>query len=364
MKKMININIVCSYASIYGGNFIPSILFLANSIKEKGNEIIFTFPNGAKNRKWAEYIQNQGYKICYISFGRGFSKHIKTVNRENGVDVMYAHFLSGLKIKLLYPFSKKIRLLIHIHSDFSAGKNNGPIAKIKRFIEYKLLRKDAIYFYVSREMSEKHKAFNKSIYLPNALCVERIPCEKFDVISFKNQFKITDKDTIFLHFGWSPYVKGTDIAVKAFLNSKYKISKSKLIIVHGREGGYDDCLKYLKEQNLNDIDPNQIVFIPPVEDVFSLYDLADVFISSSRSEGFSYSILESLYFNLKVLSSDIPGVQWAKKYNVEFFNNIEGLIRAINNSLSFKKKICFNNRLADNFNINEWCSTILRYMDV
>ena len=362
MNKMINI--VCSYESLYGGNFIPSILYLANSIKEKGNEIIFTFPNGAKNRKWAEYIQNQGYKTCYISFGSSFSKHIKTINREHGVNVLYTHFLSGLKVKLLYPFSKKIKLLIHVHSDFSAGKNKGIIATIKRFIEYKILRKDAIYFYVSREMSMKHNAFNKSIYLPNALCVERIPCEKFDVTSFKNQYNISDNDTIFLHFGWSPYVKGTDITIKAFLDSKYNSGGSKLIVVYGRNNGYERCLKFLQEHDIKLNCLEQIIFIPPVEDIFSLYNLADVFISSSRSEGFSYSILESLYFNLKVLSSDIPGVQWSKKYNVHFFRNTENLTEEINTLFSFKKEAFVNDNIVDDFNINKWCSVILAYINV
>ncbi len=357
MKK--TINIVCSYASIYGGNFIPSLLYLSNKIRENGNIVIFTFPNDAKDREWVKHIQSQGYNVFFIDFNNAFSKKIKSINKNNRVNVLYSHFLSGLKIKILYPFSKKIKLLIHVHSDFSAGKKNGLITKIKRLIEYKILRRDATYFYVSGEMSLRHGNRKKHIYLPNALCLDRIPCKQINIKEFKEAHHIGNNDTVYLHFGWSPYVKGTDIAVKSFVNSNYNDTNSKLIVVHGRDDGYNKCLSYLESKGINLKELNgKIIFIPPTEDIFSLYEIADIFISSSRSEGFSYSILESLYFNLKVYSSDIPGVRWSRKYDVQFFKNADELTQMINDSVDFKKENIVNKKIVDEFDINMWCSSI------
>lgn len=362
---MKTINIVCHYASIYGGNFIPSILYFANENSSK-YKIMFTLPIQAKDRNWARYIEKRGYKTVYIDFSnKTFKKQIKSINKNNNVDVMYTHFLSGLRVKLLYPFSKKVRLLIHIHSDFTGGAKASLSTKFKLFIEHKILRKDAQYIFVSN--AERKKYSNKKyIYLPNALCLERIPCPKLNYDKFCKDHNILKTSTLFLTFGWSPFIKGIDLTVKSFLRCARE--NDRLIVVHGKDDGYKKCIDFLAKRidNNNFLKDNKIIFIRPEEDVFSLYHLCDVFISSSRSEGFSYSILEALYFNLKVLSSNIPGVQWSKKYrNVSFFdvNNDQELDHLIEESSGYKKNNTVNNVLWNDYDIKKWSSALSEQFD-
>ena len=360
------INIVCDYASIYGGNFIPSILRFANLIKDS-YFVFFTFPLEAKERNWAQYIINSGFSVQYIEFHKKtFRRELKKLNRLKSVNVVYTHFLSSLRIKLMYPFSFKTKLLFHIHTDVSCGTKAGLFAKAKNFIEHRILRTDAVYFFVSKDLKNAYKVGKNHYYLPNALCLERVPCNCIDAETLKSNYHINKENTVYLTFAWNPFVKGTDIIVKAFLDDKNQ--NNKLIIVYKRDGGYEKCVSYLKETLKSDsfLQDNRIIFAPPIEDVFNYYKISDVFISASRSEGFSYSILESLYFGLKVISSDIKGTEWAKSYDsvISFESeNSAKLNSIINNLKSFKKHNNVQEKMIHDFDIDCWCAAIKEKAD-
>lgn len=363
------INIVCHYASIYGGNFIPSILRVASFLEKKNYTVIFTFPNEAVGRDWIKYLKELQFRLCFADFSKkAFSKEIKSINKRNKVDILYSHFISGLRIKLIYPICKKIKLLIHIHSDFSAGKSSNFFDKIKSFIEHHLLRRDARYIFVSKTMASKFEGRGGYIYVQNALSLDRIPCNKIDLNKLKSDTHINDDDTVFLVFAWSPFVKGIDIAVRGFLDGAKKSDNAKLIIVYGKNDGYKNCVSYLTKILRSDsfLNDKRIIFLPPSEDVFSYYQLSDVFISSSRSEGFSYSILEALYCNLRVLSSNIAGTKWAEKYeNVSSFdvdNNGE-LSALITNNIGYKKINYCNEMILHDFDIDLWCNSIIEQIE-
>ena len=209
------INIVCHYASLYGGNFIPSLIALANKLIIN-YRVIFTFPLEAKGRNWSEFMKQNGLTVLFIDFSKGFRKQIKRINKINNVSVVYTHFISGLRTKSLYPFSKRIKLLIHIHSDFSGGSKQSGFSKIKSFIEHRVLRKDAKYIFVSEAMYNKFSLKDNYFYIQNALALERIPSKENSSIELAKS-KISNKDTVFLTFAWSPYVKGIEVLTDEIL---------------------------------------------------------------------------------------------------------------------------------------------------
>ena len=95
------------------------------------------------------------------------------------------------------------------------------------------------------------------------------------------------------------YVKGIDIALKAFLSSKAS-DNTKLVCVGN--GSIDDSLldeiKYHKNFS-------RILFKGFCSEVFSLMRQAKFLISSSRYEGFSMVMLESLACNTPVLTTNV-----------------------------------------------------------
>lgn len=358
-----NINIVCFYASEYAGNFIPSLLHFAGSC-DKNINIIFTFPKEAENRYWIKFLEQRKYKVFFLSSfkGKTFKKELKKINKENNINVLYSHFVSGLKIKAVYPFNKKMKLIIHVHSDFSGSKKVSFKRRIRRFFELSILRKDADYIFVGDSLSFKHGEHFHSV--TNALCLDRIVNQKLDIELFKKENDIKDSHTVFLMFAWSPYIKGVDVAVKAFLNlSEEEKEKVRFVIVHGRGDGYLKCIDYLSEKlgNKDFLNEKHIKYVKPVEDMFALYSISDVFISASRSEGFSYAILESLYLGLNSIISNIKGSIWAASYPLvdvfESENSME-LYKLIKNKIGSKSGKHLNEKIAIDYNINKWCESI------
>lgn len=352
---MKTINIVCNYASLYGGNFIPSLLAFARHISPD-NKVIFSFPVGAEERTWAKYIESEGFQVFY--FNKKIVKDIKRINKANSVNVVYTHFVSTPIAKLFSPFSKKTKLVIHIHSDFRGGNSKLSFtSKLKKLVFEKMIRKDANYIYVSETLKNEDRLKN-SFYVRNALCLERIPSSD-DFTRFE---KISDSNSVtFLMYGWSPFVKGVDIVVKAFANlDDYYKKACKLLIIHDNNKE-KDCADYIKEKTGIDVkECENIHLLNPVENVLKLYDFADVFISASRSEGFSYSILEALHSGLDVIMSDIEGTKWAKEYGAVQFklNDTSDLIEVLKREIDSKHKKVKNEEIEDAFSIEKWVKSI------
>ena len=354
------INIICNYSSLYAGNFIPSILKLCEKLDFE--VIVFSFPVEAENRNWVEYIKSKGYKVFFYR-KKFFNKDIKLINSRNSINVIYTHFISGLKIKMVVPFNRRIKLFIHVHSDFSGNKKISLKRRIITMFERMFIRTDAIYIFVSKPLCLKSK-FKHRFFVQNALCLDRIVARELNIDDFLKRNNIHKQDTIFLLFGWSPYVKGVDLAVKSFMSVPDDLqNKAKLIIVHGKDDGKRECINYLVDR-LHDksfLNNQNIIFIPPEEDVFSLYNISDIYIMASRSEGFSYSTLESLFFNLLCIVNDIEGVAWAKQFkSCLFFKrdsviDLANLIKKCIGTKSLHKK---KNDIAKKYDIEEWANKI------
>ena len=154
----------------------------------------------------------------------------------------------------------------------------------------------------------------RSITIMNGISTKRLD-KKYDIK------KIRNKPVAFSIIGnWNR--KGGDILFKAF----EKINSSEIKV-------------YLSSIASNDFILKQFGYIPQwfisldiTDDIAKYYSMADIFITSSRKETFSYALAEAIYCKLPCISSDIDGVQWAKEIpSVSFFEstNINGLVDKI-----------------------------------
>ena len=353
---MKTINIIANYSSLYAGNFIPSLLALAKDLQKK-HKVFFSFPNQAKERFWCHKLESEGFDVCF--YGSHIIRDLKKINKAKKADILYTHFLSTPIVKLLCPVSHKRKLVIHVHSDFSGGNNKWSFSKsLKSLVFGRCLRRDTKYIYVSEEL-KKQESFKHSYYVRNALCTERILSAPFNKDDFLKENRYDTDKVHFLMFGWSPFVKGVDTTINAFNNLPVEVKdKVQLTLVHNYNKK-EDIQKYIKE-NCGSISFN-LLLCNPIEDIFSLYKMNDVFISSSRSEGFSYSILEALYNGLDVIVSNIPGTSWSKNYGAIPFNNEDELTKIIRNLLTkshLNKKI--NPQFVDDFSINKWVEQVAK----
>ena len=60
-----NVLIVAEYAAPKSGNFIASLLDLADQIKNEGNQTTFLFPAVSQDRAWVTWILENGYQVLF-----------------------------------------------------------------------------------------------------------------------------------------------------------------------------------------------------------------------------------------------------------------------------------------------------------
>lgn len=303
--------IAAKYSSVYGGNFIPSVESFAKYCKAKGDEIGFAFPAEAKKRQWCINLGKK-YPVYFIENHKNITeaKKMNQYIKSQQYDCLYVHFSLGLvfPLSLMNP---SLAIVRHTHTDM--GEVPTLKSKIRMWLKRSIFYSRMSHIYVSKRLQaiEKMESKKNSCFLPNALAVSRFSMDKFPEYrtEMRHELHISDDDKVILMFGWHIKVKGVDIALQAFEKVIQREPKSRLLIVLGENMSSDFAMKYVTPETLE-----HVCFLPPTQDIERYHATADIFLSSSRSEGFSYSIMEALYFGRYVVTSNLEAVQWSLKY--------------------------------------------------
>lgn len=350
--------IVISYSSVYGGNFIPSISKFATYCISKGDTVGFAFPEAARQREWC---QNLSCVFDLYFWGNSsvlnetifLNKYIK----RNKYDTVYSHFSPGL-ILPLSVINNKIVIIRHVHTDMGGAQTKRIIfqTKIKRVLFYRRMAN----IYVSERLKRIDGSDSRNcFFIPNALDVNRFAFASSGSSRglVRGEHAINDSTTVILTFGWNIYVKGVDISLQAFEKVLNTYPDTVLMIVLGENQTEEFAKKYVNSETLK-----HIIFLPPVQDVGRYHAASDIFLSSSRSEGFSYSILEALYLGKAVVSSNLSAVMWASQYNtVSYFQSedvdscVQVLNKMIRNLNELKKEQqAISEKVADTYSLDKW----------
>lgn len=292
------------YAAPYKGNFICSIEALKKQINLKGGRLIYLFPIKAKMLDWVKELQDEEENIYFID-NSFFSKKIlfrnlnilyKIVKKER-VSIIHTHFIAYnftlfvLKKLLLW----RIKIIGHFHSQFLYPRNI--YTSIKVFINNVTF--DLIIGVSDSVAAGLCKAGinpDKVTYFQNAIDFNRLDTFK------KIQLKNADTKNVILMFGWPFYIKGVDIALEAI--KQLNIENNDILLAISLAGDYEMFEREIG--NHYSLRPPWIKILKPCDDIATYYNAADIFLSASREEGFSYALVEAAYCNPLLISSDIP----------------------------------------------------------
>jgi len=100
--------------------------------------------------------------------------------------------------------------------------------------------------------------------------------------------------------------KGIESIIKCVKNVIDQFDDAIIIMIgNGEYKSYAE--QFCKEQGIED----HVVFLSglPDEVLFNYYKLAEIYILPSLSEGLPTTILEAMYFETPVISTDIPGIR-------------------------------------------------------
>ena len=120
--------------------------------------------------------------------------------------------------------------------------------------------------------------------------------------------------------------KGVLDAIKLF--KLLNIPEKKLIFA----GGFDSSA-FSKKVNKNIFNYPGIIFLNHQKEVNHIYEIADIFILPSRTEGMPTSLMEAIKFNVPTVSYKIPGVRDVIK------NNLNGMMVKPGDIISASNKI-------------------------
>ncbi len=222
---------------------------------------------------------------------------------------------------------------------------------------YNLYAKNTYAIAVSNEVREFVVKYgypnNRITTIVNGIDLSRITANK---ITPNNALK-----TFFALTGRSINVKGIDIVLSASDIVRQKGLEFNLMLTESPE-----VCEYLKNKYVKI--PSWIILKKPTDNISSLFDLADCFISASRFETFSYAIAEATYYGIPVISSDIDGVAWTTDIPSISKFKTEDSIDLANQMESFIKKpfaedkiISSQKIISDKYSVDNWTENIYQF---
>lgn len=320
---------VCAYGAAYGGNFIASLEHLESALAQKNIRTIYAFVGRAGEQPWCKEIEKRT-RVYYLpeAKARILPKTyciFHQIYKENDISIVHSHF-ELYDIPATVTAKPGTKIFWHLHDPIHIGSQRRSRQILTR-LQYGIVGKKAALISVA---DEYRKAIidlgfrpGQSTTVVNGLDLERIQ----SVINGRE----TEYD--FLTFGWDFHRKGDDLildACKLLERDGYRFR----LLLNGNKHTWPKLDEYLKGP-----DPQWLIRGNPVADVNSLFAASQVFIQASRRETFSYAVCEAAYAGLPVISTDIPGLEWAHDLPAVDFvpsENVNALYEAMKRYLDGK----------------------------
>ena len=200
---------------------------------------------------------------------------------------------------------------------------------------------------------------DKCIVVYNGIDINKNTHE-YDEYDIRSELKIPIDKKVILAYGYNPIIKGIDILLDAFKDQK----EDMYLVLVGREELENYILNHEHYEDMKD----NILLIKPMEHIGKLVNVVDVFISSSRTEGFSYSIGEAMLNKKIAIVSNIKGTEHylnSKGVLSYQFDNCLDLSARLNEFRLLTKEereyLGDINRVfvTDNFSLSKWVKEII-----
>jgi glycosyltransferase involved in cell wall biosynthesis len=262
-------------------------------------------------------------------------------------DIVQTHLL-GADIwgRLAVPKDISIIQTIHSAEKFRASHS---IKGIKTFVFDRILsKKTNLIIAVSNAAALgviKEGVDNKKIkVIPCGIDVDAFAPSSLWRKNKRQELNIKDNEVVLGAVGRLDWVKGFDILIKAF--SKLLIKNSYLKLIIAGEGKVRRNLeKMIKKENLD----KNVLLLGERKDVSKLLNAFDIFIMSSRWEGFPLSLIEAAANQKPIIATNVGGIPEFIKdgfngilVEPENYKNLSEKIDLVLKNPKIRKKIAMN----------------------
>lgn len=334
-----------------------------------GQNVYFLFPEnrGGGGYSWTAWLEEKGFSVTLVNDqtpGGEILHILRELIRKHNIQIVHTHF--GLYLRLLVGNARElgVKVLVHDHMDFSPEGNMGK-QKLRTLLFSAIYRLKGIH--VVSVMELKSRAYvlcgkRYSHYVPNGLSLRRNAPADISREERRREWGLGENDQICLLLGWDKYRKGMDIAVKAVEECRKKNPTLHLGIIGVGCPPWQDTVDWIQDRTGVDASCGWLHFLPSYEDMFACHRAADVYLSASRKEAFSYGLLEAISQNTPVVISDIEGTQWAGTYTKAVMYPVEDSAacgEAIVHALKMGRSPSNQDTVTEQYSIDLWCNRIM-----
>jgi glycosyltransferase involved in cell wall biosynthesis len=307
------------------GNRMKKILFIVSTLEKGGminvvydlvrnidksifNVFVLTLSPEPENTRLSDFEKIQNVKIHSLNLSRisGIFSGVMRVQRiidEINPKIIHSHgiradgFLSKAKTNAL----KVATIHSFIEEDYSLnyGKLKGRIMSV---MDISYLKKMSICVGVSQSVADYVKqkfGIKNAIGIPNGVDIKRFfPINDVEKIKTKERLSLPLDKKIFLSTGLLIDRKDPLFLIRQWILASRFMSECHLYIL-GVGELYDKCLELAKKHE-------NIHILGRKDNVQEYLQAGDYYVSASKSEGISLSILEAMACGLPLLLTDIP----------------------------------------------------------
>lgn len=336
----------------------------ANSRIKKIEETI----NGLKIYRFKN-ISNKLAKFHNLYIPLWMNKRLKQ-NIKN-YDIIHIHDILNIPSILWAKLARKnnVKYFLHPHGTLSDTR----IKSRKSFIKKTFLKifhnmmDWANWIFALTKQEEKEIAKytnNKNIFnLPNWLDLKEF--ENIEKINLHKKYNLDKNCNIFIFLWRIQYIKWLDIAFKLLSEYNKKNTNRRYLIIWPDEWEKNKLITLAKKLWISD----KIIWygMSSGKEKLSLLASGDVFLFTSRAEGFPMTILESLACGLPAFIStgcNLPEMEEARcgrvVVNEEMKDNLKKLKEIITNKEKYTEKI---NRFLSNYEIKNLLDLLIDYYE-
>ena len=248
-------------------------------------------------------------------------------SQKNSFEILHcfgsSSWLSLYAVAIGKLFGKKTVLeMTLLGGDDPISIQNEPI-KIKSIFRLWLFSKADIIISVSPALTKAYKSsrmpMDKLQEVPNPVDTKQFYySSKDEKLKIRKKLGFREKQIIILFVGAIIKRKGIDLLIASFAKFVSKYSEGLLLMVGSCRN--ENRVKYLKKMKNLDI-KKKVIFKGLVSNVDEYMKASDLFVFTSRREGFPNVIIEAMASGLPVITLNIPGIT-----NYIIRNGIDGII--------------------------------------
>ncbi len=369
---------VARFSPEYRGNFVASLSRLRELCQAQGWGFVLALPETARERAWLKDLLADGWQIRFLPTDTSMwdiTRMLSKIISQEQARLVHTHFsdydvAAWLAVRLAKMRGRRPQLVWHVHSELVASSSLP--RRIRDFIKYRRMGRsvwiipvwESVFDGVIKAGTPRERVRT----IPNGIDLARATTPSRSRAQVRAELGIAETDRLILMFGIQPVNKGADLAIDATAELTREDPSVVLGIV-GREKLQGFVLGRIGEQR-----PSWLRVIGPIENVADLYLAANVFVSASRSEGFSFAAVEAMANGLPVILSDIPGVSWAhRSEGAVFFESgnsaalASSIRRVLDWSPSERETHSSDNRrlVSAEFNVDVWADRVVEhYMEI